>query len=476
MFLKSSPWSRVCATMTSSPSLRKLPAVLLLTVSYLIAGKLGLRLAFVNPSATAVWAPTGIALAALLVLGYQVWPGVFLGAFLANITTAGSVATSASIAAGNTLEALAGCYLVNRFAGGYKAFSRAQDIFRFAALAGLVSTAISATFGVTTLCLGGFARWSEYGAIWSTWWLGDAGGALVIAPLLVFWLRNPRLRWNRTQVAEAVILLTSIFLVAQNVFGGFYPASTRNYPLEFLCIPFLIWAAFRFSPRETATVVFVIAGIAISGTLAGFGPFVRSDKNESLVLLQVYVSVLAVIGLALAALVSERKEIERKLQRLAATDPVTGLANYRRFTEVLTEEINRSQRTGSPFAVLLLDLDGMKRINDRHGHLVGNRALSRLSEVLQSCGRNIDTAARFGGDEFSMLLLETDGTAARQVAMRISERLAADQEVPTFTVSIGISAYPSDGETIESLLEAADRALYQMKRGGGGAVTEESLS
>src|ERR1700674_4831355 len=108
--------------MSSSPSVRKLTTVLLLTVIYLIAGKLGLRLAFVNPSATAVWAPTGIALAALLVLGHQVWPGIFFGAFLVNIATAGSLGTSLGIAVGNTLEALAGCYLVNRFAHGYKAF------------------------------------------------------------------------------------------------------------------------------------------------------------------------------------------------------------------------------------------------------------------------------------------------------------------------------------------------------------------
>lgn len=462
--------------MNGSRSFRKLARTLLLAVIYLIAGKIGLRLAFVNPSATAVWPPTGIALAALLVLGYEVWPGVFLGAFLVNITTAGSLATSAGIAAGNTLEALAGCYLVNQFAHGHKAFNRAQDIFRFAALAGLASTSISATLGVASLCLGGLAKWPASGPIWATWWLGDAGGALVITPLLVLWFRDRHFRWSRSQLAEAFVLLASTLLIGQTVFGGFFPSSIRNYPLEFLCIPFLIWAAFRFGPRETATAVSVIAGIAISGTLAGFGPFARSDKNESLVLLQVYVSVSAVIGLALAALVSERKEIQEKLQHLAATDPVTGLANYRRFMEVLAEEIKRSQRTGSPFAVLLLDLDGMKRINDHHGHLVGNRALERLSEVLQSCRRNIDTAARFGGDEFSMLLLETDGTAARQVARRVRERLGADQEAPPLAVGIGISAYPDDGETIESLLEAADRALYQMKRNGGGGVAEESLS
>jgi integral membrane sensor domain MASE1 len=426
-------------------SFRKLALVLLLAGIYWIAGKVGLRLAFVNRSATAVWPPTGISLAALLVLGYQVWPAVFLGAFLANITTAGSVATSVAIAVGNTLEALAGCYLVNRFAHGHKAFSTAQDIFRFAVLAGLLSTAISATIGVTSLSLGGLASWSDYRPIWTTWWLGDAGGALVVTPLLVLWFRYPHLRWNRSQLAEAVILLASIFLIGQNVFGGLFSASSRNYPLEFLCIPFLIWTAFRFSPRETATAVFVIAEIAIWGTLAGFGPFVRDGKNESLLLLQVYVSVSAVMGLALAALVSERQEIQEKLQQLATTDPVTGLANYRRFMEVLTEEIRRSQRTGSRFAVLLLDLDGMKQINDCHG-----------------------------GDEFSMLLLETDGTAAQQVASRVRERLAADHEVPRLAVGIGVSTYPDDGETIEDLLEAADRALYRVKR-RGGVVKEESL-
>src|SRR5258708_34759409 len=214
--------------MNSSRSFRGPARILLVAVIYLIAGKLGLRLAFVNPSATAVWAPTGIALAALLILDYQVWPGVFLGAFLVNITTAGSIATSVGIAVGNTLEALVGCYLVNRFAHGDKAFSRAQDIFRFAALAGLVSTSVSATLGVVSISLGGLARWSEFGAIWSTWWLGDAGGALVVAPLLVLWLRDPHLRWSKAQLAAAVILLMGPLSVAQTAFRPFLPPQTNN--------------------------------------------------------------------------------------------------------------------------------------------------------------------------------------------------------------------------------------------------------
>src|SRR3990170_2314328 len=122
---------------------------------YFAAAKLGLMLAFVHASATAVWPPTGIALAAVLMLGYRVWPGILLGGFLANVTTAGTAATSAGIAVGNTLEALVGAYLVNRFAGGRDVFERPRDILRFAVLAGMVSTMVSATFGVTTLSIGG---------------------------------------------------------------------------------------------------------------------------------------------------------------------------------------------------------------------------------------------------------------------------------------------------------------------------------
>src|SRR5262250_2797778 len=133
-----------------------------LTLVYVVAGKLGLMLAFVHASATVVWLPTGIALVAFLLLGHRAWPAIFLGAFIVNITTAGSVATSIGIAAGNTLEGVVGAYLVRRFAHGPHAFDRAQDVFRFAGLAGLISTMVSATVGVASLSLGGFSNWGAY--------------------------------------------------------------------------------------------------------------------------------------------------------------------------------------------------------------------------------------------------------------------------------------------------------------------------
>src|SRR4249920_1796645 len=159
--------------------------LLALSATYFAAAKLSLMLAVVHKSATAVWPPTGIALAGLLIFGYRAWPAIALGAFVANITTSGSAATCLGIATGNTLEALAGAWLVNRFARGRSAFFAGRDAFRFAALASLVSPAISATVGCVSLVLGGSSSWERFGPIWVTWWLGDMGGAVVVAPMLI---------------------------------------------------------------------------------------------------------------------------------------------------------------------------------------------------------------------------------------------------------------------------------------------------
>src|SRR5437867_1227216 len=287
------------------------PVVVLgLAAIYLLAGKLGLLLAFVHASATAVWPPTGIALAAFLLLGYRVWPGIFLGAFLVNLTTAGSVATTLGIATGNTLEGLAGAYLVNRSAHGAHAFDRPQDIFNFAVLAGLASTTVSPFFGVTSLALGGHADWAEYGRIWLSWWLGDAGGALIVAPVLLLWSQNPRVRWTLAQVKELGLVLATLVLVGLAVFGGVLPTAIETYSSALLCIPVLVWTAFRFGSRETATAMLLLSGIAIWGTLSGFGPFVRETQNESLLLLQSFMGVVPVMTLALAAGVVEQRRAE----------------------------------------------------------------------------------------------------------------------------------------------------------------------
>jgi len=153
-----------------------------------------------------------------------------------------------------------------------------------------------------------------------------------------------------------------------------------------------------------------------------------------------------------------------QVQQLAISDPLTGLANYRHLIDVLEAEIERSGRTGREFSVLLLDLDGLKSVNDRFGHLVGSRALKRLAEVLRVHSRAVDTPARYGGDEFALVMPETGAQSARRVAARIRERLATQTEDPKITVSVGVAVYPSSGATAERLLIAADEALYAMKQ------------
>ena len=446
-----------------SQSLRRLGLLVALAAAYFVAGRLGLRFAVVSPNATVVWPPTGIALAALLLAGYDVWPAIMVGAFLVHLSTTGSVPSAVAIAAGNTLEGLLGAYLVNRFARGRRVLERARDIFTFAVLAGIVSTAVSATAGVLAISLDGLARWSDFGSIWLTWWLGDAVSDLVVAPAVLLWALRPRVHWTRRQALDAGALLLSVVVVGIAVFDGLFPWRGRHYPLEFLCVPLLLWAAFRFEPREAATAVLALSGVAIAGTLAGFGPFARPTYDESLVLLQAFTGVTAVMTLVLAAAVAERREAEERLRRLAVSDPLTGLSNYRQLVHALEAEIKRSSRTDRPFAVVLMDLDGLKTINDRFGHLVGSLALRRVAETLLGSCRGIDTAARFGGDEFALVLPETGDAAAWHVARRIAERVARDGEQPVISVSVGVAVHPRDGASLEGLLNAADRSLYDTK-------------
>jgi diguanylate cyclase (GGDEF)-like protein len=152
-----------------------------------------------------------------------------------------------------------------------------------------------------------------------------------------------------------------------------------------------------------------------------------------------------------------------QVRQMAVTDSLTGLSNYRTLINVMESELQRSRRTGRPFAILLLDLDGLKLINDQHGHLVGSRAICRLANVLRVHSRAMDTAARYGGDEFAVILPEAGEEAANSVGKRVCERLATDGEFPQVTVSVGAAVFPRDGETIDALFNTADRALYKMK-------------
>jgi len=216
-----------------------LPRLAAIALLYLVVAKLSLRLAFINASASSIWPATGIALAALLLLGYRVWPAIFAGALLVNILTTGNFITSICLAGGNTLEAICAAWLITRLAGGTRAFDRAQDVFKFAVSA-VFSTLISPTVGVTCLTIAGLADWANYGAIFLTWWMADAIGALVVTPLLILWNQERSWTFQPKRDVEVALLLLSLIFIAQIVFGGWFPISAANYPISFLCGPVVI--------------------------------------------------------------------------------------------------------------------------------------------------------------------------------------------------------------------------------------------
>jgi signal transduction histidine kinase/CheY-like chemotaxis protein len=328
-----------------------LTAVILAAV-YFVAGKLSLKLAFLYASASPVWPPAGIAIGALLLFGRRLWPAIFVSAFLVNVTTAGNVFTSLGIAAGNTLEAVMGAWLIHHFAGGTRVFDRSYDVFRFA-LAAAFSTLVSPSMGLTALAWAGFADWAKYPAIWVTWWLGDFGGAVIFAPLVVLWLGYPLRRLNRTRDIEVAILLLLLTFLSAVVFGGWFWISTFNYPIAFVLGPIVVWTAFRLSARETATGLFGLSSIAIWGTLHGYGPFVRPDENQSLLILQSFNILTTITALALAAGMRERRRAEAALEEQRS---VVEAANRTKdnFLAMLSHELR------TPLTPVLAALDTLK--------------------------------------------------------------------------------------------------------------------
>ncbi len=414
-----------------------LAAILIVAAVYFGAGKLGLSLAFVNASATAVWPPTGIAMAAIILLGRRVTPGIFLGAFLTNLATAGSPATSLGIAAGNTMEAFVGAALVSRFAGGRNAFDRARDVFAFILVAALVSTAISATVGFITLAVGGLARWQDFGPIWLTWWLGDAVSAVIIAPLLIVWVAKPLPRLTARRWLEASCLLALLILVSQAVFGGGLFPTGKRYPLEYLGIPLLLWAAFRFRQHGAVTAVALMSAIAIRGTLSGSGPFATGEPNVSLLFLQTFMGTVAVTGLVLASVVTEREKTEESLRQSRVEAERASKAKDE-FLAVLSHELR------TPLTPVLLTVS----LLESHADLP-----AEVKEDVAVIRRHVEMESRLIGDLLDLTRIEKGKLQIdfQQVDLHPLLRTAADicrqEDGPRLCIELAASRSHVSGDS-----------------------------
>jgi len=290
--------------------------VILLAVVYHISARLGLKMAYVQINTSPVWPPSGIALAALLILGSSIWPGISLGVLIGSLITGAPLNVALGITIGNTLEALCGVYLLKFFFRFRNPMDRIQDVVGLA-VCSVISTSIGATIGTLTLMITGNGDWQGFWGLWSTWWIGDLLGALVVAPALLIWVSRLSFQLQKRQYAEGLILLTPLIFVTWYVFGSKPPDGIFHQALIYLIFPFVIWAALRLEQHGATIAVFFISGIAIWGTAQELGPFSLESRNDGLILLQTYIAVVSLTALILAAATIERRKSSGALQQNA---------------------------------------------------------------------------------------------------------------------------------------------------------------
>ncbi len=507
--------------------------ILVLGAAYFVTARLGLLLAIPGGHVTPVWAPSGIALAALLLCGWRVWPGIWLGSFAANLwdfvgspmSLATDIATSATLGAGASAAALLGAQLLFRYVGQRSPLERVRDVWAFLALGGALSCLVSATVGVTALCLGGFAPWSAYGQVWLTWWVGDTLGVFVVAPLLLAWYR-PTLSVPRTVWLEAAcwfgLLITASFYVFVQ---GTLPFSGK--PLAFVIIPFLIWPALRFGARGAATAVAVIAVVAVWGTTRGVGAFSVGTSTESLLLLGLFVGVVVVTALYIAAIVSEREQAEHALVTAKETAEAANRAKSA-FLAAMSHEI-RTPMNGVIGMIQVLQQSSLKSSQSEIVKVINDSALALLgivddvldfskieagqfevehepmsvAAVVEGACDTLDHLASNKGVELTLftdpLLPEPalgDAARLRQVILNLAgnaikfssgqERtarvavrataVAMDSTSPAFEISIADNGIGMDEETLSRLFEPFAQADMTTTRRFGGTGLGLSIS
>jgi PAS domain S-box-containing protein len=382
---------------------RYVAKTLVVSGAYFATAKLGLQLAFAHASITAVWPPTGIALAALLIWGYRLWPGVALGAALANTFTGDAPPIAiVGITIGNTLEALVGAFLLLRVARFRPSLDRVRDVLALVVLAAGLSTTVSATVGVTSLWIGDQIHTAaELPSAWRVWWLGDMGGDLLVAPLLLVLASGVRVSRSRARVAEGSALLCILVGLSLLIF-------TQDVPYTFLIFPPLIWAALRFRQLGATLSSLIVAAIAVLFTEHDVGPFARGSPDASLLLSQTFMGIAGVTALLLAAITSERRQAQAELQ--LAHDTLEGKVDER------TAELDRSHRE--------LALQGLIARNMAEGVCLVRASDSVIVYANPELERMLGyDSGELGGKHVATLDYEDGGSVAPGVARGISEKL-----------------------------------------------------
>jgi len=374
-------------------------------IVYFVLAKIGLTLASINPSASAIWPATGFALAAALMWGYRVWPAVLVASFAANVTIVGSIHVAMAIGLGNTLEALVAAWLINLWCNGREAFKTTTGVAKFA-LACVSSTIISATIGIGSLFFSGDAP-TALAMTWMTWWLGDLAGALVLAPFVILWAAGYLHSFERTHWGwEAGTIVAATIAVGIIAFSPLIEQTGYRDPLGFLVLAPLLWAAVRRDARETATVVLILSSFAVWGTLVGSGPFVRGNLNDSLLLLGMFFISISVPSMALSADVLMRQRSEEELaaraRELGDTAERLQVASGRleerveQRTQELKEALQQQTAMAEIFKVISRSTFDLQKILDQLVSSAARLCAANSANIWRPVGETYQIAADFG--------------------------------------------------------------------------------
>jgi signal transduction histidine kinase/ActR/RegA family two-component response regulator len=457
-----------------SLALADLAKAVLLTAAYVALARIGLTTHAINVFASLVWAPTGLSLAAMLLLGTRFWPSIALGAVIANLWTGAPLPVALAIGAGNTLEALLGAYALRSIPGFRNSLDRLADVIALILLAAVASTAVSATIGVGSLALSGVIPFERAPVTWRAWWLGDAIGNLIFAPLLLTWsAAHDSAREARSRRLEAAALALSLALVSVYIFDA-----TRG-GMAALLAPFLVWASVRFELRGAARAMFFVSVVAIWGTTRGHGPFIRDTVESGLFDLQAFMALTAGTFLVLGAITAERRRAKDEAEaasqakdRFLATlshelrtplTPVLALSSVLEKSTALPAEARAQmevvRRNAELEARLIDDLLDLTRIS--RGKLsVAPEPIAlaeTLEHVLDICQRE---AASRG------VLIERQGHLANVMVRADPTRL---RQVFWNVVKNAVEFTPSGGRIlVRATLEAPNRIAVEVQDTGAG--------
>lgn len=469
----------------NNKSIKAVIEVILVALVYILTARVGQTYAISPGNVTPVWLPSGIMFALVLIRGYGVWPGIFIGAMLGNSWAYADFSTatlaiqtlSAAVAngMGDTLCAVGAVWLLKRKVSTETLFINLSSFRYFLLFAVTLGPLLSAVFGVTSLLLTGFIQTDVFLLTFATWWLGDGVGVLLISPaILAFFYQQyePELKKHAAETAlfSFLLLLTSITIFFPHMLQPALPNPV------FLMVPLLLWSVFRLGLRMTFTSSLYLASITILATSMGLGPFMTTTTFMSIIALQMYFIIVTCSIFIAGALIYEKEQLLTEIQARATHDGLTGTHNRQYFNEQLEREIHRQQRYDTPLSLIMFDIDEFKRVNDTYGHMTGDDVLVKLTGIIRKELRDIDTLARWGGEEFVIMMPETPSEGACIFAERIRALIEKSNLLPDehITISVGVVERSRDIDP-EPLMQCLDEAMYRSKESGRNRVEYISL-